>query len=131
MRLVPAKRLVSGGFAFISFTERDPSMLHPENPRDWYGLGRWKTRAHAQMRVHPLCKHCLEKGLVVAAVIADHVEPHRGDWNSFWLGKLQSLCKRCHESGKKYAEQRGFRSDIGEDGWPIDKNHPTYKGFVR
>ena len=103
-------------------------MLHPTNPRDWYGLGRWKTRARFQMQTHPLCKHCLEKGLVVKAVIADHVKPHRGDWNSFWLGELQSLCRHCHESGKKYAEQRGFRSDIGEDGWPLDRNHPTYKG---
>ena len=77
--------------------------------------------------MHPLCKHCLEKGLVVPAVIADHVEPHRGDWNSFWLGILQSLCRNCHESGKKYAEHRGFRSDIGEDGWPIDPKHPTYR----
>ena len=105
-------------------------MLHPENPRDWYGLGRWKMRAQLQRRQHPLCKFCLDKNLVVSAVIADHVEPHRGDWNLFWLGRLQSLCKRCHESGKKYAEARGFRSDIGEDGWPIDRDHPTYRGML-
>ena len=106
-------------------------MLHPSNPRDWYGLGRWKTRAHAQLRLHPLCAYCLQKNLVVAAVIADHVTPHRGDWNFFWLGELQSLCRHCHESGKKYQEARGFRSDIGVDGWPTDPKHPTYKGFVR
>jgi 5-methylcytosine-specific restriction enzyme A len=106
-------------------------MLHPKDPRDWYGLGRWKNRAHAQLRQHPLCKHCLEQGLVVEAKIADHVEPHRGDWNSFWIGELQSLCRKCHESGKKYQEHRGFRSDIGADGWPVDRNHPTYKGMIR
>ena len=68
---------------------------------------------------------------MVAAVIADHVEPHRGDWNKFWLGALQSLCRNCHESGKKYQEQRGFRSDIGVDGWPLDQDHPVYKGAFK
>ena len=105
-------------------------MKHPANPRDWYGLGLWKLRAAAQMRAHPLCRHHLEKGQVVKAVIADHIEPHKGDWNKFWLGELQSLCRTCHESGKKYQEARGFRSDIGEDGWPVDPKHPTYKGML-
>ena len=106
-------------------------MKHPVDQRDWYGLGRWKTRASFQLQQHPLCKHCLDRGLVVEATIADHVKPARGDWNAFWLSALQTLCKRCNDSGKKYQEQRGFRSDIGEDGWPTDRNHPTYKGFVR
>ena len=97
------------------------------NPRDWYGLGRWKTKQKNQMREHPLCKRCLEEGKPVRAVIADHVKPHRGDWNLFWLGELQSLCRHCHESGKKFEEQRGFRSDIGEDGWPTDPRHPANK----
>ena len=98
------------------------------NPRDWYGLGRWKTKQKFQMRSHPLCKRCLEKGLVVQGVIADHVKPHKGVWNEFWMGKLQTLCRNCHESGKKYEENRGFRSDIGEDGFPLDPNHPVYRG---
>jgi hypothetical protein len=33
----------------------------------------------------------LKRGIVRAATIVDHVEPHRGDWNQFVLGKLQSL----------------------------------------
>ena len=103
-------------------------MNHSADPRAWYGTERWRRRAKAQMMLHPLCAHCLQKKRVVPAVIADHVDPHKGDWNGFWLGPLQSLCRNCHESGKKYQEQRGFRSDIGEDGWPIDPAHPTYKG---
>lgn len=99
----------------------------PANPRDWYQLGRWKAKRKFQMREHPLCARCLEKGLVVPAVIADHVTPHKGNWNEFWLGALQSLCRNCHESGKKYEEKRGFRSDIGEDGFPMDGTHPFWK----
>ena len=97
------------------------------NPRDWYGLGRWKNKQRHQMRSHPLCKRCLEKGLVVAAVIADHIKPHKGNWNEFWLGSLQSLCRTCHESSKKYEEHRGYRADIGEDGLPTDPMHPFHR----
>jgi len=102
-------------------------MKHPENPRDWYGLGRWKTKQKFQMQTHPLCAFCLGKGLVTKGVIADHVKAHRGDWNEFWMGKLQTLCRNCHESGKKFQENRGFRSDIGEDGFPLDPKHPVYR----
>ena len=76
-------------------------MKHPENPRDWYGLGRWKTKQKFQMQTHPLCAFCLEKGLVTKGVIADHVKAHKGDWNEFWMGKLQTLCRNCHEFREK------------------------------
>jgi 5-methylcytosine-specific restriction enzyme A len=87
---------------------------------------RWKNRARHQLAIHPLCRYCMERGIVTPATIADHVEPHRGDINKFWLGELQSLCKNCHDSGKKAEEQRGYRIDIGADGWPLDPNHPAY-----
>jgi 5-methylcytosine-specific restriction protein A len=103
-------------------------MRHPENPSEWYGLNKWRLRAKAQMREHPLCVRCLETGLVKRAVIADHVEPHKGNWNQFWLGALQSLCRQCHESSKKFQEVRGYRNDIGADGYPLDKAHPFWKG---
>jgi 5-methylcytosine-specific restriction endonuclease McrA len=93
--------------------------------REWYGLGRWRNRRKVQLQEHPLCAFCLKRGLVVPATIVDHVEPHRGDWNKFVLGAVQSLCSHCHESTKKEIEQRGFARDVGLDGWPIDPNHPA------
>ena len=69
---------------------------------------------------------CLERGIVTAAEICDHVEPHNGDVNKFWLGPFQSLCKRCHDSTKRFVERWGFRPDIGLDGWPLDPRHPVY-----
>jgi 5-methylcytosine-specific restriction enzyme A len=35
---------------------------------------------------------------VVLATVAHHLVPHRGDWQLFIAGDLQSLCKRCHDS---------------------------------
>ena len=47
------------------------------------------------------------------AAICGHVGPRRGDVNKFWLGPFMSLCKRCHESTKRFVELHGFRPDLG------------------
>jgi 5-methylcytosine-specific restriction enzyme A len=63
-----------------------------------------------------MCQAC---GLVVPATVADHIEPHRGDWNKFLTGKLQSLCFDCHNTDKAYIDKHGHvRVTIGIDGWP-------------
>ena len=77
-------------------------------------------------RASPL-QFCLERGIVEPATVVDHIEPHRGDLNKFALGRLQSLCKPCHDGAKRQIEQRGYRSDIGLDGWPLDPKHPVYQ----
>jgi hypothetical protein len=60
-------------------------------------LERHRRRARHQLKIEPLCRFCLVRGVAVRAEVADHIEPHNGDWNSFRLGALQSLCKRCHD----------------------------------
>jgi 5-methylcytosine-specific restriction protein A len=92
-----------------------------------YGTQRWRRLARDQLRREPLCAMCLQEGQIVAGTVADHVIPHRGDEGLFWSGKLQSLCKRHHDTSKQIEEHRGFRTDIGEDGWPIDSKHPVYR----
>jgi 5-methylcytosine-specific restriction protein A len=56
-------------------------------------------------------------------VIADHIQPHRGDWNAFWASPIKSLCAQHHSGGKQFEERRGFRNDIGPDGYPTDPRH--------
>jgi 5-methylcytosine-specific restriction protein A len=47
---------------------------------------------------HPLCKHCQDKDMIVAATIVDHIIPHRGDQSRFWdQDNWQPLCKSCHD----------------------------------
>ena len=74
---------------------------------------------------------CKSEGRLTAASAADHVIPHRGDINSFWLGELQSLCTFHHNSTKKIIEQRGYAPAIGADGWPLDRRHPVYRQSTR
>jgi hypothetical protein len=76
------------------------------------------------LRQQPLFKFCLERGIVTAANVVDHVTPHRGNWNAFVTGELQSLCEPSRNSAKRQIELRGYRTDIGLDGFPTDPRHP-------
>jgi 5-methylcytosine-specific restriction endonuclease McrA len=91
---------------------------------DFYKTARWQRLRKLQLARHPLCKFCLERGIVTAANVVDHVVPHKGDWAAFVTGELQSLCEPCHKSAKRQIELRGYRTDIGLDGYPLDPNHP-------
>src|SRR5580765_1838554 len=64
---------------FFQVGKIDMTTNRASDPRDWYGLGRWKKRQKNQMLKHPLCAFCMAKGLPVRAVIADHIEPVDGD----------------------------------------------------
>src|SRR5215469_11799782 len=100
------------------------------NPVAWenlYKTARWQRLRKRQLEAGPLCQFCLERGIVTAANVVDHVAPHKGDWTDFVTGQLQSLCGPCHNSAKRQVELRGYRLDVGVDGYPIDRNHPFYR----
>lgn len=61
------------------------------------------------------------RGEVVAAVIVDHIIPHKGDMELFWdESNWQGLCVSCHSSDKQRLEKSGRTGHaIGEDGWPM------------
>jgi hypothetical protein len=93
----------------------------------WYNRAAWRHRQQHQLRVQPLCEICLKEGRLTPATVADHVEPHRGDYMKFRLGRLQSLCASCHSSTKAIIEKRGYDVAIGLDGMPLDPRHPCYQ----
>jgi hypothetical protein len=91
--------------------------------------------------VEPLCRFCLAKGIINDGtrtmtghlqrdprrryLVADHIVPHRGDRTLFLEGELQTLCLDHHDSVKQQQEVRGFSTEVGADGWPVDPNHPA------
>jgi 5-methylcytosine-specific restriction protein A len=89
----------------------------------------WHRRARRQLQCEPLCAICLAEGKIVAASIADHVEPHHNDPIKFWTGRLQSLCAHCHSSNKAEIERKGYSTSIRPDGLPTDPRHPVYRNF--
>lgn len=78
---------------------------------------RWRNRRAAFLRANPLCVMCKASGRDVAARVADHIIPHRGD-PALFMGDLQALCSEHHNSLKQ-SEERSTREAIGADGWPI------------
>ena len=91
----------------------------------FYWSSSWLRRPKLQLKHEPLCRMCLAKGLVTPARVADHIEPHNGDWTKFRLGGLQSLCFDCHDRTKRRIELRGYSNEIDDDGWPTDPKHPA------
>ena len=90
----------------------------------WYNRAGWQHRRAHQLRLRPLCEQCEREGRLTPATVADHVTPHKGDYMQFRLGRLQSLCARCHSSTKAIIETRGYDPAIGADGMPLDPRHP-------
>jgi 5-methylcytosine-specific restriction protein A len=91
-----------------------------------YGTQRWKRRRRLHLAQHPLCATCEAQGKLTPATVADHVTPHRGDPQLFWFGPLVSLCATHHSGTKQQQETRGYATDIGADGWPVDQQHAVY-----
>jgi len=92
--------------------EHDARRRRSQPWRAWYKSALWQSRRAEQLARQPLCERHLARGQVVAATVANHKEPHRGDWEKFAHGELESACDRCHNS----AIQREERAALsGED----------------
>jgi 5-methylcytosine-specific restriction enzyme A len=96
-----------------------------QDPRSWYQKRIWRKRRAAHLRLFPICKFCEQRGIVTPATVADHVKPHKGEWNEFRLAELQSLCASCHSKLKQRLERHGYSDDVDPvSGLPFDPAHP-------
>jgi len=81
-----------------------------------YNNKRWRRLRQRQLRHQPLCERCLAINLVRLATVVHHVEDHGGDRMKFWYGRLESLCRPCHEKEHHRVNTAPW---IGVDGWPL------------
>ncbi len=86
--------------------------------RHWYKLPLWQARRAEQLAREPRCERHLARGEIVAANTANHREPHRGDWDKFAFGPLESLCAHCHNSDVQREERAspGPEADEADEG---------------
>jgi 5-methylcytosine-specific restriction enzyme A len=79
--------------------------------RAWYGTKRWRQlRWQVLLEAMFTCARCGRIEGNTRLLVADHVEPHRGDERMFWArGNLQCLCKPCHDSEKQREEAAARR----------------------
>lgn len=87
----------------------------------WYAHRRWRRIRKQQLQREPLCRHCLERGIVTPATEVDHIEPHKGDRHKFWHGETQALCESCHSRKTAQDEGKQIRPAVSitgaPDGW--------------
>ena len=93
--------------------------------RSLYNTKRWQVMRLQQLSKQPLCERCQTNGKVAAATVVHHVDKHEGDPAKFFLcSNLASSCKSCHDAVEQQVEQNGYFRAVGNDGWPLDANHP-------
>ena len=82
---------------------------------------RWRKTRLLHLQAKPLCRYCLDQGLIVPATVVDHVVRHAGHADPlFWdTGNLQSLCKRCHDSIKAQLDEKGWARGFDAQGLPL------------
>lgn len=100
--------------------------------RKLYQSKQWRIlREQALLRdlfkcQHKGCNAQLKRGRSnPRSAVVHHVKPHKGNLDLFFdLDNLQSVCWACHSGDIQSIENRGFDVTIGDDGWPIDPQHP-------
>jgi 5-methylcytosine-specific restriction protein A len=78
--------------------------------RAWYSTARWRRlRLDTFLRDLYTCQcGCGTVEPDTRQLVADHVEPHRGDERRFWdPANIQTLTKPCHDRWKQRLERRG------------------------
>jgi 5-methylcytosine-specific restriction endonuclease McrA len=101
--------------------------------RKLYNTPHWRRlREVALLRDSFTCQRCkcfLKRGRTEAqSAVVHHLTPHKGNADLFFdIDNLQSVCWSCHSGVIQSEEARGYSAEIGEDGWPIDSNHPGAK----
>lgn len=98
--------------------------------RKLYQTKLWRNlREQALLRDRFTCCRCgvhLKRGKTSPqSAVVHHIKAHKGAWELFHdIGNLQSVCKKCHDGPIQAEEVRGYSTEIGQDGWPVDANHP-------
>ena len=69
---------------------------------------QWQKVRARFLKENPLCKECFNKGRIEPATVVDHIRPHKGDEELFWMyDNYQALCKSCHDY-KTSTQDGGF-----------------------
>lgn len=88
---------------YVSKNRPPPAPKKSANDRGY--TYRWQKASKQFLALNPLCVHCREAGMTIAATDVDHIVPHRGDQKLFWdQANWQGLCEFHH--GRKSAGER-------------------------
>jgi len=98
--------------------------------RKWYSTARWQRLAWScYVRDNFTCQRT---GIILAgkypapnSPVANHIKPHKGDPVLFWdPANIETIAKSVHDSPVQSEERVGFIKGNGQDGRPLDPQHP-------
>lgn len=73
-----------------------------------------------RLRNEPLCRDCMAKGIVRAAVTPDHIKP-LAQGGTDTDDNIRCLCTPCHDlRTREQFGQKAPKQAIGADGWPTN-----------
>lgn len=94
--------------------------------RALYKTTAWRKGRLAFLDQHPLCERCQAIDRVTAATVVHHRKPHKGDLALFYSwANWEAVCQPHHDTDIQSEERKGYSTKIGEDGWPLDSQHPA------
>lgn len=79
---------------------------------EFYRSTAWRKLRHIYKMRHPLCRHCMDNGIINPSQEIDHVVPISAGGEKLDWSNLQALCKRCHSI--KTARDRDYLCREGE-----------------
>ena len=107
-------------------TRLDKRSAEAARYRKLYKLKRWRDLRASVLGATPLCTRCRALGRTSLATVVHHRLPHKGSEALFWAREnLEAVCKPCHDGPIQESEAKGFTTEIGADGLPIDPSHPA------
>jgi 5-methylcytosine-specific restriction protein A len=110
--LVPKPGLCAVHLAELRKDQNDRRAKRQDPSDKFYHTAQWQRLRASVLTAQPLCRTCEEQGLVVAAILVDHIVPVK-DGGPMWdTANLQPLCNLCHErksvdEGGRFVPRRG------------------------
>lgn len=92
--------------------------------RRLYDKAQWRRLREQALRMEPLCRLCVQRGLAVEAVDVDHITPLADGGEAWASTNLRPLCHACH-SRVTSAAKTGRDVVLGVDpttGYPIGEH---------
>ena len=95
-------------------------MAYPSRHERGYGSAWDKIRPSILQRDLFLCQACKRQGRLTPAKDVDHITP-KAQGGIDDPDNLQSLCRSCHIKKTREENRADTFSQVGLDGYPIDK----------
>jgi hypothetical protein len=91
-----------------------------------YDKRSWHRLRKRIRQAEPYCRPCFEAGRLTPAVAIHHEIAVKDDpTRAFDPSNLVPLCLNCHALIERKIE-RGYATEFGLDGMPLDPRHPCY-----